>query len=49
MVGCGEGDEGEWEVAFEGVRDANDAAFGDAGVRGDSLFDRTYTMSLKVL
>ena len=39
-VGGGrEGDEGEGEVAFETVGDADDAAFGDGGVGGDGLFD----------
>jgi len=42
VIGCGEGDEGEWKVTFECVGYANDAAFGDGGVRGDGLLDRTY-------
>lgn len=40
MRGGGEGDEGEGEVAFEGVGDADDAAFCDGGVGGYGLFDR---------
>ena len=39
MRGRGERDEGEGEVAFEGVGDADDAAFGDEGGGGDGLFD----------
>lgn len=38
MVGRGERYEGEGEVAFEGIGDANDAAFCDGGVGGDGLF-----------
>jgi hypothetical protein len=45
VIGSGEGDEGEWEVAFECVWYANDAAFGDGGVGGDGLLDRTYQIS----
>jgi hypothetical protein len=37
-----ERDEGEREVAFESVRYANNAAFGDVGMGGDGLLDRTY-------
>lgn len=40
--GCREGDEGEGEVAFESVGDADDAAFGDGGVGGDGLLDRAW-------
>jgi hypothetical protein len=32
VVGCGESDEGEWEVAFEGVWDADNAAFSNERV-----------------
>lgn len=39
MCGGGERNECEGEVAFEGVGDADYAAFGDCGVRGDGLFD----------
>ena len=35
----GEGYEGEGEVAFEGVGDADDAALGNGRVGGDGLFD----------
>jgi len=42
VIGRGEGNEGEWEVAFECVRHANDAAFSDDGVGGDGLLDRPY-------
>jgi hypothetical protein len=38
VVGGGERYEGEGEVAFEGVGDADDAAFCDGGVGGDGLF-----------
>jgi hypothetical protein len=48
VVGCGESYEGEWEVAFECVWDANDAAFGDGGVGGDSLFDGPCILSTPV-
>jgi hypothetical protein len=37
VVGRGERYEGEGEVAFEGIGDANDAAFCDGGVGGDGL------------
>lgn len=36
---CGEGDEGEGELALEGVGDAYYASFGDLRVGGDCLFD----------
>lgn len=48
VVGCGESNEGKWEVAFQFVWDADDAAFGDGGVGGDSLFDRPYILSKPV-
>jgi hypothetical protein len=49
VVWRGEGDEGEREVAFECVGHANDAAFGNGGMRGDGLLDRTYQiMSIRL-
>lgn len=39
VCGGGDGNEGEGEVAFEGVGDADDAAFGNGRVGGDGLFD----------
>jgi hypothetical protein len=39
MVGRGKSDEGEWEVTFQSIWNADDAAFGDVGVRGDGLLD----------
>ncbi len=39
MVGGREGDEGEGEVAFEGVGDAYDATLGYTRMGGDGLFD----------
>jgi hypothetical protein len=47
VVSCGEGNEGEWEMAFECVWDADDAAFGDGRVGRDSLFDGAYTASTR--
>jgi hypothetical protein len=38
VIGVGERYEGEGEVAFEGVGDADDAAFCDSAVGGDGLF-----------
>lgn len=37
-------DEGEWKVALEGVRDADDAGFADGGVGEDGLFDGAYIL-----
>jgi hypothetical protein len=39
VVGCRESDEGEGEVAFEFIWDANDAALCDRRVGGDGLLD----------
>ena len=48
MLRCGKCYEGEGEVAFQGIGDADYAAFRDDGVRGDCLLDGTCEVSIIV-
>lgn len=41
MVGLGEGDEGEWELALERISDTDDAAFGNLWTARNGLLDGT--------